>query len=196
MPGYDRGAASTLRARQAFQRANTDTPFILGPGFSYSTSLNQLDIQLAPIPGLATDSDGLTVLIDPVSGNVLSMSADGLSVTGVVLIAGIQSITGLKTFTSTLTVSADLKIGTAGKGLYIKEGTNATMGTGVLTAGTVTVSTTKVTATSRIVTARQAAGGTLGHLSIANVVAGTSFDILSSSNLDTSTVAWILVEPA
>lgn len=92
--------------------------------------------------------------------------------------------------------SADaLKLGSAGGGITITEGTNARMGTAVLVAGTVTVNNTSVTANTRVAVFRQAAGGTLGHLS-ATKVNGTSFTVTSSSNADTSTVAWVLFEAA
>ncbi|MBC2903144.1 hypothetical protein [Streptomyces cupreus] len=83
----------------------------------------------------------------------------------------------------------------AGKGLRIKEGSNARMGTATLVGGTVTVSNTSVTASTRIVLTRSTTGGTVGHLSY-TVSAGTSFTINSSSGTDTSTVVWLLAEPA
>ncbi|MFE7128966.1 glycosyl hydrolase family 28-related protein [Streptomyces sp. NPDC057617] len=88
-----------------------------------------------------------------------------------------------------------LRLGSAGGGLAIAEGANARMGAATLAAGTVTVANTGVTANTRIVPFRQAAGGTLGHLSVSRTP-GTSFTITSSSNTDTSVVAWLLVEPA
>lgn len=90
----------------------------------------------------------------------------------------------------------DFAILVAGKGLKIKEGANAKMGTAVLVGGAVTVSTTAVTASSRIFLTRQVVGGTQGHLSIGTVTAGTSFVINSSDGADTSTIAWLIVEPA
>jgi hypothetical protein len=77
----------------------------------------------------------------------------------------------------------------------MEDGSNKRMGTATLVGGTVTVSNTSVTASTRIFTSRQTAGGTLGHLSIGTVVASTSFVINSSSATDTSVVAWLLIEP-
>jgi hypothetical protein len=88
-----------------------------------------------------------------------------------------------------------LNLGSAGGGIAIKEGANARMGVATLAAGTVTVANTSITANTRIVPVRQAAGGTLGHLSITKN-AGVGFTITSSSNADTSTVLWILFEPS
>lgn len=97
-------------------------------------------------------------------------------------------VTGIET--------GDLKIKTAGKGLFVKEGSNAKMGTSTLSAGTVTVSTTAVTASSRIFLTSQSDGGTPGFQRVTARTAGTSFVITSSNAADTSTVAWMLVEPA
>ncbi|WP_275558503.1 hypothetical protein [Streptomyces sp. 5-6(2022)] len=91
---------------------------------------------------------------------------------------------------------ADVRVATAGRGLMVAEGSNAKMGTATLTAGAATVSTTAVTANSRIFLTNQALGGTAGFLRVSARTAGTSFTITSSSGTDTSTVAWMIVEPA
>ena len=94
-------------------------------------------------------------------------------------------------------ISGNLRINTAGKGLLIKEGTNAKMGTTTLNGITaVTVNTTAVTATSRIFLTIQASGGTVGSPYVDTRSAGTSFNIKSTNAADTSTVAWMIVEPA
>jgi hypothetical protein len=90
----------------------------------------------------------------------------------------------------------DFKLDTVGSGLYIKEGTNATMGVATLVGGTKVVTTTKVTANSRIFLTSEAPAGTIGFLSVSARTAGTSFTILSSNVLDTSNVAWVILEPA
>lgn len=92
--------------------------------------------------------------------------------------------------------TGDLSLSTVGKGLAIKEGTNATMGRSVLVGGTVTVATTKVTATSEIFLTVNVPGGTVGFLQVSARVVGTSFTILSSNGADTSTIGWIIVEPS
>ncbi len=84
----------------------------------------------------------------------------------------------------------------SGAGLSIKTGTNCKMGKSTLVTGTVTVSTTAVTASSHIFLTNNVVGGTIGELSVGTVVAGTSFVINSSSALDTSTIAWMIVEPS
>lgn len=90
----------------------------------------------------------------------------------------------------------DVKLTNAGKGLYVKEGTNATMGKATLVAGTITVNTTKVTANSRIFLTHQNLSGTAGFVYVSARTAGTSFTITSASASDTSDIAWMIVEPA
>ncbi len=94
--------------------------------------------------------------------------------------------------------TAGMKLLTEGQGIYIKEGTDATMGLATLSSGTVVVSTTKVTANSRIFLTAQTLGTvTLGQgLAVSARTAGTSFTILSCSAIDTSTVSWIIFEPS
>jgi hypothetical protein len=92
--------------------------------------------------------------------------------------------------------TADFRIVTAGRGLRVPEGTNAKMGTATLVGGAATVSNTSVTATSRIYLTSQVDGGTPGFLRVSTRTAGTSFVITSSSGTDTSTVAYMLVEPS
>lgn len=105
---------------------------------------------------------------------------------------------GVLTTASTISSGGDIKATTVGNGVYIKEGSNATMGIATLSAGTVTVNTTKVTANSRIILTVQS----LGTVSIPTVVgvtarsAGTSFTITSASITDTSVIAWIIIEPS
>lgn len=100
------------------------------------------------------------------------------------------------TYRGEFDASGQFIIGTTGAGLSIKEGSNAKMGTCTLAAGTCTVSTTAVTANSRIFYDVQLAGGTQGFLNISAKTAATSFVITSTSALETSVVAWMLVEPS
>jgi len=82
-----------------------------------------------------------------------------------------------------------------GKFVFNNDGGAAEIaGRSVLVAGTVTVSTTAVTATSDFQLTRCVTGGTVGHLSVGTVTAGTSFVINSSSGTDTSTVCWLVYD--
>lgn len=92
----------------------------------------------------------------------------------------------------------DLSIDTVGKGLKIAEGSNARLGTSAMSGGTVVVANTSVTSTTRIFLTKQESGTpvALGSVRVSARTAGTSFTISSDNVLDTSTVAWMLVEPA
>lgn len=88
---------------------------------------------------------------------------------------------------------------TAGNKLKIATGTNASVGTAILVAGTVTVSTTAVTTSSLIFLTYKTAAGTIGRLGTGTITAGTSF-VINSLNTDTtvntsdtSTVNWWII---
>lgn len=83
-----------------------------------------------------------------------------------------------------------------GTGFCVAEGSNAKMGTAVLVGGTKVVSTTAVTANSRIFLTSNVDGGTPGSVRVSTRTAGTSFTITSLSAVDTSTIAWIIFEPS
>lgn len=96
----------------------------------------------------------------------------------------------------TVDVAGDIAVTTAGNGFRVKEGSNARMGSATLVGGTVTVNTTAVTANSRIFLTAQNNSGTVAAVSVSGRTAGTSFTITSLNVLDTSTIGWIIVEPA
>jgi hypothetical protein len=90
--------------------------------------------------------------------------------------------------------NGNLLLNTVGNGIQIKEGANARMGTtAVMTAGTITVVNTSVTANTVIFLSLATAGGTTGALSSVPT-AGVGFVINSSSATDTSTVNYLLIE--
>lgn len=109
-------------------------------------------------------------------------------------------LSGLSTLTfntGSLVFSGNYQINSAGGGYQLKEGTNATMGTGVLSGGTATVSTSKVTANSRIFLSDQGGSITnIGSIYISAKTGGVSFTVASTNVLDASTFAWIIFEPA
>jgi UDP-N-acetylglucosamine enolpyruvyl transferase len=74
------------------------------------------------------------------------------------------------------------------------DGSNKSVGvSSAMTAGTITISNTRVTASSRIFLTHATLGGTQGILSVGTITAGTSFVINSSSNTDTGTVNWLII---
>lgn len=79
----------------------------------------------------------------------------------------------------------------------IREGANASMGIVTLgQGGTVTVFTTRVTASSRIFHSRQSSNGPAGHLEVSARTPGVSFTLSSSLPADRSVIAWHILEPS
>jgi hypothetical protein len=93
--------------------------------------------------------------------------------------------------------SADMELQTVGKGIRVKEGSNAKQGvSSAMVAGTVTVANTAITASSRLLLTRQAGGTNPGAVYESTRTAGTSFVITSTNASDTGTVAYQIFEPA
>lgn len=146
--------------------------------FTYTTSTRTLTIATATnsVPGVLSAADHTTY-----SGYAATIALKA-PIASPVFTGDVNSSTG------------NLQVSTLGKGLQIKTGTNSKIGTAVLVLGTVTVSNTSVTANSRIFLTSQVDGGVIGSLRVSAKTVGTSFVITSSSALDTSTVAWMIVE--
>lgn len=94
------------------------------------------------------------------------------------------------------TPDSDIVVGLAGKTVFVKEGTNAKMGTATLNGTTaVTVSTTAVTANSRIYLGYVTPAGTPSAPYVSAKTVGTSFAVKAGAG-DTSLIAWWIVEAA
>lgn len=118
----------------------------------------------------------------------------GCTTTGAV--AGTGKI-GINTNAPTYELEAgkgSVAIATAGQGFRVKEGSNAKQGTATLTAGTVVISNTSVTANSRIILTAQDNNST-GALRVSARIASTSFTITSSNAGDSGVVAYQIFEP-
>jgi len=170
--------------------------------FSGAVSVGQL-ILTDFLPKIVSGGSGLTIRNNADSANNLLINDDGSAVfragvSGITTLAGTGAISGFTTLglsgAITLTgATADLKLATAGSGIYIKEGSNATMGVETIGGGgTNTVNTTKVTANSRIFLTSQGALP-FTHASISARTPGTSFAITGSVG---DVVAWLIVEPS
>lgn len=123
------------------------------------------------------------------SNENLTINAKG---SGTITLNG--TATGGISLSQNVTITGNLTLGTAGNKLSITTGTNASAGTGTLTGGTVTISTTAVTANSLIfLTDATASLTNVGPLSVTAKSAGTSFTVQSTNVLDTSTFNWLIV---
>ena len=144
------------------------------------------------IAGTQTDTWVTFSTVTGTGGNFNYVSGSGTTLM-------IQSLVDFGNVTSVrvngLTSFNNIDIASAGAGLQVKEGSNCKQGTAPLSAGSVVVSNTSVTANSRIFLTSNADGGTPGWLRVSARTAGTSFTITSSSGTDTSTVAYQIFEP-
>lgn len=148
-----------------------------------------------------TDTDGSILSVLGTTNQITATNVAGVvTLTLPTTIVAPGSVAATTTLTATLgnitATNGNLSLGTAGNKISIATGANASVGTSAaMTAGTVTVNTTAVTANSIIFLTANTPGGTAGILSApaASRVAGTSFVINSSSNTDTSTVNWWIV---
>lgn len=94
----------------------------------------------------------------------------------------------------TAKVLTDIEAFLANNKLNIPTGSNASAGTGTLSGGTVTISTTAVTSSSLIFLQDTASSTTnVGTLTVSAKSPGTSFTVTSVSPLDTSTFNWLIV---
>lgn len=162
-------------------------PLFLTYNLDYNASTNQYVYN--------STNPGFLVILGTSSGPLigqLSYAVSGTSGTNATISNAITwDTSGDVTFPS-----GSLLITTAGKGINIKGGSNARVGTGaVLSGGTVTVSTTAVATGDIILLSCTAAGGTQGIPRISAISSGTSFTITSSNGADTSTYSWVIVRP-
>ncbi|HTH46635.1 MAG TPA: hypothetical protein VMB21_03920 [Candidatus Limnocylindria bacterium] len=91
-------------------------------------------------------------------------------------------------------LAGDVKINTAGKGLFVKSGTNCKLGACTLSGGTVTVGNTSITANSVVFFTLTGASGTIGIAPyVTSVTAGTGFNVQAGPS-DNSTYKYFIVE--
>lgn len=162
----------------------------------------------------ASGSGTLTLLAVERIGSYMGMSATGrmevipnrdgsgtVFLSGFTGLADAYNVAHLSNF-GTMTLTG-LRVGTDIFGTY--DGGNVGVkgtqinciahGAVALASGSATVSTSLVTGSSRIFLTSQSDGGTPGWVRVSSRSAGTSFTITSSSNTDSSAVAWLLIEP-
>lgn len=169
---------------------------LYGNGLFDATGTVRATGTTAPASGTGVEltysaSNGYVVSYNRTGAAYTALNLEGLSVR-----LNPSGIAALTASSSGVDVVNDLTVITAGKGLKIKEGSNAKMGSATLVAGAATVSTTAVTASSRIFLTSNTDGGTPGWLRVSARNAAQDFTITSSSGTDASTVAWVIFEPA
>jgi hypothetical protein len=80
-----------------------------------------------------------------------------------------------------------------GSKIILPTGADGSVGSGTLSGGTATISTTAVTSNSLIFLTDTSNGANIGTLSVGSITSGTSFIINSSNVLDSSTFNWFMV---
>ncbi len=172
-----------------------------------ATDVVNTRVTLDPQPRFVVDADGTinwgggTLAPDV---NLYRYAANGLATddalklaaAAVLLLGAAGDVNLLRTAVGTLGTDNDFTLTTAGKGFQVKEGANARMGAGTLVAGTLVVANTSIKATTRVFLTAQSVGGTAGALAVTARTANTSFTVTSSNAADTSTFAYLLIEPS
>lgn len=155
------------------------------------------DMELVAATAAANTGPGTVTSISVASANGVSGAVATATTTPVITLA-LSDITPSSVAATGPVAGTSLVCSVAGGGVKIKEGSNATMGVATLVGGTATVSTTKVTADSRIVLTAQSLGTVVlpSALGVSARNAGVDFTILASAPTDTSVIAWMIVEPA
>ena len=157
------------------------------------------------VTGTATFVD--TTLLGAVNINnsgagITTIGTGGTGATRIGNATGNTAVTGSLTATTTLTATlgnitatnGNLSLATAGNKIIIATGSNASVGTSGVMAGTpgvVTVATTACSATAKVFYCRATTGGTPGNVSI-TAQDGTGFTLTSTGN-ETSTFNWWII---
>lgn len=170
-----RSAANTLK---------TDDDFIAATG--------HFGGQNGPAVYIGDDS----ILVDVNQSNAFAVEGQQDPTTGRIFFGNGLDANIYRNSANMLGTDSSFSLQVVGRGFFVKEGVNATMGTATLVAGTVVVNTTKVTGNSRIFLTAQTTGAAPGALRVSARTAGTSFTVTSSSGTDTSTFAWLIIEPS
>lgn len=170
----------------------------VGSNDSYATNM----FSASPVTiNNATTSAWLTTAVFQPLGTVTKTGTGAVTNTATLYING-ASAAGTTANYSLYVASGDtqlnngnLILGTAGNKINITTGTNASVGKATLSGGTVTVSTTAVTASSLIFLTDATTGAltNIGTPTVGTIVAGTSFVINSSNPLDTSNINWLII---
>jgi hypothetical protein len=131
-----------------------------GSAMSYAAAVGPTFYDVTANFTLSVNLQSLTAdrtLTAPDASGVITALGNATSGTGAFALVASPTFTGTVT-AAAVSASSDVKVTVAGKGLFVKEGSNAKMGTAVLSSGTAVVSTTAVTATSRIFLTAQSLG--------------------------------------
>jgi len=148
-----------------------------------------------------TTKSGWSLFIKPNSPNCAGGFSTGTSELGIW-----RAIPGTSNIETVLNIcdNKSIQIGSTanftmlgvGKGIQIKEGTNAKQGTCSMVAGSCIVSNTQITANSRLFYNYQQCNTNIGILYESSRTAGASFIINNTNGANTCTIAYEIFEPS
>ena len=182
---------------------NSSTLHWLGNSYNSTTSTSQTGEFFAKIVSVSSGTPSVSLLFSSSLNGAAASSVLTLNSTGSTIASGLTcssnlTVTGSTTFNGNVTYSL-------GKTISIGTGTNAIAGTATLSSGTVTISTTRVTASSIIWVQYQSGqalslgAGAISTLRVSAQTAGTSFVIVGDTTAgvtnitDNSPVQWWIV---
>lgn len=187
------GTATSLHFRTSTAATATDLTGNIWSAIGTDAAIN---LVLTPkgAGGVTVTSGALTLTAGDITttlGNILATQGNITATLGNIVATQGNITATLGDITAT---NGNIIMGTAGKGLRIKTGANARMGTSAaMVAGVIAVANTSVTANTVVFLSPATTGGAQGALSVV-LNAGVGFTINSSSATDTSTVNWLLIE--
>lgn len=149
---------------------------------------------------LISDSSGSIVGVNGTANQITATNVAGtvtLSIPATFIAPG--SITATTTLTATLgnitATNGNLVLSTAGNKLVINAATPTASSVGTtaaMTTGAVTITSSAITAASKIIYSRRTAGGGLGQIAI-SAQAGGSATLTSDDNTETSTFDYLII---
>ena len=150
-------------------------------------------------PAVTNITTGVAATSSLLAGNVWSATGTDAAITLTITPKGAGNVS--LSAGSLLVATGDVRVSTAGKGLQVKEGVNARMGSSTLVAGTKSIAIASVGAATRVFLTRTAlnASPVLGFLHADTSVGGTltvaSYDAVGVAAVtDVSSFDYLLVE--
>lgn len=186
------GPNGPWKVGQEWVNSTSDLVFVLT---SYASSAGQVTATWTPTGG----STSSVTSIAGTTSQIVASSATGavtLSIAAPFVAPGsITAATFVSAANGDLTsTNGNLNLVTTGKKINIAVGTNASTGKSAgMTAGTITIPTTAVTANSLIFLTNAAPSGGIGFLSVGTITPSANFVINSTNAGDTSQVNWWII---
>lgn len=180
-------AYSTVATAPSPATSGTSLVVQTGDGAKFPAATFNCTVWPAGVAPTAGNAEIVRVTVVSTDTFTITRTQEGTAARAILVGDQIANTETVKTFT-------DIEAFLLNNKLNIPTGSNAAAGTGTLSGGTVTISTTAVTSSSLIFLTDTASSLTnVGTLSVSSKTAGVSFTVTSANALDTSTFNWIIV---